>query len=104
VASRNRRNITGSGTPEKSHPAYPCEVAGGSSSAEPWDDSSPAKVLGSLAAGVWRPGRALRVAVLVPAEATYAAVAPRSPMGKRGPKTERTPAGAAVVSPEGASR
>jgi hypothetical protein len=25
------RNITGFGTPEKSHSAYPCEVAGGSS-------------------------------------------------------------------------
>jgi hypothetical protein len=31
---RNRWNITGFGTPEKSHSAYPCEVAGGSSLAE----------------------------------------------------------------------
>jgi hypothetical protein len=33
------------GTPEKSHSAYPCEVAGGSSLAEPWDDSSSAEAL-----------------------------------------------------------
>jgi hypothetical protein len=33
---RNRWNTTGSDTPEKSHSAYPCEVAGGSSLAEPW--------------------------------------------------------------------
>jgi hypothetical protein len=104
VASRNRRNITGSGTPEKSHSAYPCEVAGGSSPAEPWDDSSPAEALGSLAAGTGRSGRTLRVAALVLAEATYVVVAPRKPMGKRGPETERSPADAAVVSPEGASR
>jgi hypothetical protein len=104
VASRNRQNITGSGTPEKSHSAYPCEVAGGSSPAEPWDDSSPAEALGSLAAGTWRPRRILHVAVLALAEATYAVVAPRKPMGKRGPETERSPTGAAVVSLEGASR
>jgi hypothetical protein len=36
VASRNPWNITGSGTPEKSYSAYLCEVAGGSSLAEPW--------------------------------------------------------------------
>jgi hypothetical protein len=104
MASRNRRNITGSGTPEKSHSAYSCEVAGGSSSTEPWDDSSPVEALGSLATGTWRSGRALRVAALVLAEATYVVIAPRRPMGKRGPETERSPAGAAVVSPEGASR
>jgi hypothetical protein len=86
VASRNRRNITGSGTPEKSHSAYPCEVAGGSSLAEPWDDSSSAEVLGSLTAGTWRPGRTLHVAALVLAEATYAVVVPRSPMGEAWPR------------------
>jgi hypothetical protein len=43
----------------------------------------------------------LRIVVL--ALATYAAVAPRSPIGKRGPETERSPAGAAAVSPVGAS-
>jgi hypothetical protein len=36
AASRNQWNITRSGTLEKSHSAYPCEVAGGSSLAEPW--------------------------------------------------------------------
>jgi hypothetical protein len=84
VASRNRRNIIGSGTPEKSHSAYPCEVVGGSSPTEPWDDSSPAEALGSRAAGTWRPGQTLRVAALALAEATYAVVAPRRPLGKRG--------------------
>ncbi len=70
-----------------------------------WDDSLPCGgARGPWQPGVWRPGRALRVAVLVPAEATYAAVASRSPMGKRGPETGRTPAGAAVVLPEGVSR
>jgi hypothetical protein len=104
VASRNHRDITGPGTPEKSHSTYPCKVAGGSSLAEPWDDSSSAETLGSLAAGIWRPKRTLRVAALVLAEATYAVVAPRRPMGKRGPETVRSPAGAAVVSPVSASR
>jgi hypothetical protein len=104
VASRNRRNITGSDTPEKSHSAYPCEVAGGSSSVEPWDDSSPVEALGSLATRIWRPGGTLRIAALVLAEATYAVVAPRRLIGKRGPETERSPAGAAVVSPVSASR
>jgi hypothetical protein len=97
VASRNHRNITGSGTPEKSHSAYPCEVAGGSSLVELWDDSSAAEALGSLMAGTWLPGRTLRVPASVLAEATYAVVAPRRPMGKRGPETERSPVGAAIV-------
>jgi hypothetical protein len=83
---------------------YPCEVAGGSSTAEPWDDSSPVEALGSLAARAWQPGRALRIAVLVLVEATYATVAPRRPRGERDPETESSPAGAAIVSPEGASR
>jgi hypothetical protein len=64
VASRNRLNITGSGTPEKSHSAYPCEVAGGSASGEPRDDSSPAEALGSLATKTWRPGGTLHIVVL----------------------------------------
>jgi hypothetical protein len=65
VASRNRLNITGSGTPEKSHSAYPCEVAGGRASAEPRDDSSPAEALGSLATKMLRPGGTLRIVVLM---------------------------------------
>jgi hypothetical protein len=64
VASRNRLNITGSGMPEKSHSAYPCEVAGGSVSTEPSDDSLPAEVLGSLATKMWQPGGTLRIVVL----------------------------------------
>jgi hypothetical protein len=64
VASRNHLNITGSGTPEKSHSAYPCEVVGGSASTEPRDNSSPAEVLGSLATKTWRPGGTLRIVVL----------------------------------------
>jgi hypothetical protein len=98
VASRNRWNITGSGTLEKSHSAYPCEVAGGSLLAEPWDDLSSVEALGSLTTGTWRLGRTLRVVASVLAEATYAVVAPRRPMGKRGPETERSPVGAAAVS------
>jgi hypothetical protein len=97
VASRNLWNITGSGTPKKSHSAYPCEVAGGSSPAEPLEDSSPAEAPGSLAAGTWRPGRALRVAASALVEVAYAVVAPRKPMGKRGPETERSPARVDVV-------
>jgi hypothetical protein len=58
-------NITGSGTPEKSHSAYPCEVAGGSASAEPRDDSSPAEALGSLATKTWQPEGTLRIMVLL---------------------------------------
>jgi hypothetical protein len=72
--------------------------------AEPWDDSSSAEALGSLMAGTWRPGRTLRVAASMLAEATYAVVAPRRPRGNRGPKTERSPVGAAVVSLVGMSR
>jgi hypothetical protein len=104
VVSRNRQNITGSGTPEKSHSAYPCEVAGGSSLAEPWDDSSAAEALGFLTAGAWRAGRALRAAASVLVEATYAVIAPRKARGNRGPETERSPVGVAVVSPVSASR
>jgi hypothetical protein len=78
-------------------------VAGGSSLTEPWDDSSSAETLGSLTAGTWRSGRTLRVTASVLVEATYAVVAPRRPMGKRGPETERSRVGAAVVSPVGAS-
>jgi hypothetical protein len=77
---------------------YPCEVAGGSSLAESWDDSSSAEALGSLTAGTWRPEQTLRVAVSVLAEATFAVVAPRRPMGKSGPETERSPVGAVTVS------
>jgi hypothetical protein len=79
-------------------------VAGGSSPAEPWDDSSPAEALGSLAIGTWRPGQILRIAALALADVTYTVVVPRGPMGKRGPETERFLAGAAVVSLQGASR
>jgi hypothetical protein len=101
--SRNRRNITGSGTPEKSHSAYLCEVAGGRLLAEPWDDSSLAEALGSLMTGIWRPGRTPRVAASVLAEATYAVVVPRRPRGNRGPETECSPVRVAVVSTVGAS-
>jgi hypothetical protein len=104
VASRNHRNITRSGTPEKSHSAYPCEVAGGNSLVESWDDSSSAEALGFLTAGAWRLGRALRAAASVLAEAMYAVVAPRRPMGHHGPETERSPVGAVAVSPVVASR
>jgi hypothetical protein len=88
----------------RSNFTYPCEVAGGSSLAEPWDDSSSAEALGSLTAGTWRPGRTLHVAASVLAEAMYAVVAPRIPMGKRGPETERSHVGAAAISPVIASR
>jgi hypothetical protein len=71
---------------------------------EPRDDSSPAEALGSLATRMWRPGGTLRIVVLALALATYAAVAPRRPIGKCGPETERSPVGAAVVSPVSASR
>jgi hypothetical protein len=101
---RNHRNITGSGTPEKSHSAYPCEVAGGSSVGEPWDDSSSAEALGSLVAGTRRPGRTLRAAASVLAEVTYVVVAPRRPIGKRGPETERSSVGAVAISPVAASQ
>jgi hypothetical protein len=63
-----------------------------------------AEVLGLLTTGTWRTGRALHAAALVLAEATYAVVAPRRPRGNRGPETERSPVGAAVVSPVSASR
>jgi hypothetical protein len=78
-------------------------VAGGSSLAEPWDDSSSAEALGSLTAGTWRPGRTPRVAASVLAEATYAVVAPHRLMGKRGPETERSPVRAVAVLPVVAS-
>jgi hypothetical protein len=104
VASRNRWNITGSGTPEKSHSAYPCEVAGGNSLAEPWDDSSSAEALGFPTAGTWWIGRALRAATSVLVEVTYAVVAPRRPRGNHGPEPERSPVGATAVSPVSASR
>jgi hypothetical protein len=58
-----------------------------------------AEALGSLAAEVWRAGGALRAAAPVLAEAAYAVVAPRKPSGNRGPEIERSPVGAAVVSP-----
>jgi hypothetical protein len=77
---------------------------GGNSLAEPWDDSSLAEALVFLTAGMWRLGRALRTAASVLVEATYAVVAPRRPMGKRGPETERSPVGAVAVSPVVASR
>jgi hypothetical protein len=57
-------NITGSGTLEKSHSAYPCEVAGGSALTEPRVDSSPAEALGSLTTKTWRLGGTLRIMVL----------------------------------------
>jgi hypothetical protein len=47
-----------------------------------------------------RRGMAARTAAaLVLAEATYAVVAPRRPMGNRGPETERSPIRAVAVSP-----
>jgi hypothetical protein len=104
VASRNRRNITGSGTPEKSHSAYRCEVAGGNSLAELWDDSSVAEALGFLTAGTQRLRRALCTAASVLEEAAYAVVAPRRPRGNLGPETARSPIGATAVLPVIASR
>jgi hypothetical protein len=54
--SRNRWNITGPGTPEKSHSAYPCEVAEGSSLAEPWYDSSLVVAMRFRTGSRWWPG------------------------------------------------
>jgi hypothetical protein len=99
VASRNHRNIIGSGTLEKSHSAYPCEVAAGNSQAESRDDLSSAEALEFLAARTWRLGPDLRTVALVLAEATYAVVAPRRPRGNRGLETSRSSVGAAAVSP-----
>jgi hypothetical protein len=70
---------------------------------EPRDDSSP-EALGSLATRMWRPEGTLCSIVLALALATYAAVAPRRPIGKRGPETKRSPAGAAAVLLVSASR
>jgi hypothetical protein len=58
-------NITGFGTPEKSHSAYPCEVAGGSSLAEPWYDSSLVVAMRFLTARRWWPGRSSYAATSV---------------------------------------
>jgi hypothetical protein len=104
VASRNRLNITRSDTPEKSHSVYPCEVAGDSASREPREDSSPAEALGSLVTKTWRPGGTLRIVVLTLALAALAVAAPRRPMRKRGPETERSPIGVAVIVLTGAPR
>jgi hypothetical protein len=104
MASRDRRNITESGTPEKSHSTYPCEVACGSLLAEPWDDSSSAEAQVFLTAGALRAGRALRAAASVLAEATYVVAALHRSRGNRGHETECSPIGAAVVSPVSASR
>jgi hypothetical protein len=57
VVSRNRWNITGYGTPEKSHCTYPCEMAGGSSLTKPWYDSSLVVTMRFLTARKWWPGR-----------------------------------------------
>jgi hypothetical protein len=79
-------------------------VAGGNSLAESWDDSSSVEALGFLTTGAWRLGRALRATASVLAEATYAVMAPRRPMGNRSPETERSPIGAVAVSSVVASR
>jgi hypothetical protein len=62
------------------------------------------EALGFLTAEAWQIGRAPRAAASVLEEATYVVVAPRRPMGNRGSETERSPVGAAAVSPVVASR
>jgi hypothetical protein len=104
VASTNCRNITGSGTPEKSHSTHSCEVAGGNSLVELWDDSSLVGALRFPTVGTWRLGQPLRAAASVLEEATYAVVAPRRPRGNCSPETARSPVGAIAVSPVIASR
>jgi hypothetical protein len=83
---------------------YTCEVTGGTSLAEPWDDSSTTEALGFLTAGTWRLGRALRATASVLAEATYAEVVPRRPRGNRGPETEHSSVEEIAVSAVSASR
>jgi hypothetical protein len=104
--SRNRWNITGFGTPEKSHSSYSCEVAGGSSLEEPWYDSLSVVAVRFPAAGTWRPGRPPRAATSMLADEACAIAAPRKPRGDRGPETARPPPplGTVAVSPVIASR
>jgi hypothetical protein len=99
AASRNRWNVTGSGTPEKSHSAYLCAVAGGSSLVGPWYDSSSVVAARFLAAGAWRPGRPSRAATSALADEACAIAAPRKPRRNRGPETTRSPIGAVAVMP-----
>jgi hypothetical protein len=65
---KNRWNITRSGTPKKSHSAYPCEVAGGSSLAEPWLDSLLVEAMRFLTAKRWWLGRSSYAATSVLAD------------------------------------
>jgi hypothetical protein len=81
VASRNRWNITGFGMPEKSHSAYPCEVEGGSSLAEPWYDSSLVVTMRFQTANRWWPERSSYAATSVLTEEAYAAAALCIPWG-----------------------
>jgi hypothetical protein len=90
--------------PEKSHSAYPCEVAGANSLAEPWYDSSSVEALGFTTARTRRPGQPLRATTSVLAEATYAVVVPRKSRGNRGLETVRSLTRASAVSPVIASR
>jgi hypothetical protein len=83
--SRNPWNITGSGTPEKSHSAYPCQVAGGSSLVEPWYDSSSVVAARFPAAGAWRPGRPSRAATSALADEVCTIAALRKPRGEPRP-------------------
>jgi hypothetical protein len=79
LSSRNRWNIIGSGTPEKSNSAYPCEVAGGSSLAEPWYDLSLVVAIRFRTACSWWPGRSSYAATSVLTDEAYVAVVLRIP-------------------------
>jgi hypothetical protein len=61
------------------HSAYPCEVAGGSSLAEPWYDSSLVVAMRFRTASRWWPGRSSYAATSVLTDDAYAAVVLRIP-------------------------
>jgi hypothetical protein len=79
-------NITGSGTPEKSHSAYSCEVAGGSSLVEPWYDMSSVVAARFPATGTRRPGQPSCAATSMLADEACAIVAPRKTSGIHDPE------------------
>jgi hypothetical protein len=102
MVSRNHWNITGFGTPEKSHSVYPCEVAGGSSLAEPCYDSLLVVAMRFRTASRWWPGRSSYAATSVLANEVYAATALHVSLGNYNSTAARSPTGA-VVTPVGAS-
>jgi hypothetical protein len=92
---------TGSGTPEKSHSVWLCDVAGGVSPIELWYDSLLVVAMRFQIDSRWWPGRSSFAAMAVLTDEAYVAVEFYIPWGNYSPSVARSSSGCITASDGG---